>query len=148
MLETELGEEYRSEKLSQIREKNIFLSRLITGDTVAQTFAFTRDQGQPRTPINTRRGLGHTKLYNHIQRQAKSLHRALQQKFEPSTARCCGVSSHSADPGSHNIKLTWDNAARPLGTFATGSPWDIEEQTTYAHEFKPRVLPIRVVFLL
>ncbi|KAF8445312.1 hypothetical protein BGX38DRAFT_1196217, partial [Terfezia claveryi] len=37
------------------------------------------------------RGLVHTRLYNHIQDQAKSIHRALQPKFEPSTARCCGL---------------------------------------------------------
>ncbi|KAF8417997.1 hypothetical protein BGX38DRAFT_1280641 [Terfezia claveryi] len=91
MLETGLSEGYRNEKLSQIREKNMFLSRLITGDTVAQTFAFVRDFPRSRTPINMGRGLVHTRLYNHIQDQAKSIHRALQRKFEPSTARCCGL---------------------------------------------------------
>ena len=119
MLETELGEVYRNEKLSQIREKNVFLSRLITGDMVAQAHALVR---QSQTPINMGRGLGHTRLYNHIQDQAKSIHKALQRKFEASTVRCCGVSCHFADSGSTNIKLTWGNAARSRRAFAIGSP--------------------------
>ena len=46
MLETELGADYRDKRLSQIREQNMYLSRLITGDTIAQ-IALVRDHEHP-----------------------------------------------------------------------------------------------------